>query len=80
VSAEREGFRFRVRVADNGPGLPDDQKRTVFEKDVRGLDSGGTGIGLFLVRELVTRFGGSVHAVDNEPRGAVFVVDLPVAI
>ncbi|AUV82693.1 hypothetical protein C2R22_14425 [Salinigranum rubrum] len=80
VSAEREGLRFRVRIADNGPGLPDDQKRAVFEKDVRGLDSDGTGIGLFLVRELVTRFGGSVHAVDNEPRGTVFVVDLPVAI
>ncbi len=80
VRAEREGLRFRVRIADNGPGIPEEQKRAVFEKDVRGLDSGGTGIGLFLVRELVTRFGGSVHAVDNEPRGTVFVVDLPVAI
>ncbi|WP_161569904.1 sensor histidine kinase [Salinigranum halophilum] len=80
VTAEREGLRLRVRIADDGPGIPDDQKRQVFEKDARGLDSDGTGIGLFLVRDLVTRFGGSVHAVDNEPRGTVFVIDLPVAI
>jgi signal transduction histidine kinase len=80
VSAERDGTRVRVRIADDGPGIPDDQKRAVFEKDVSGLDSDGTGIGLFLVRDLVTRYGGSVQAVDNDPGGTVFVIDLPVAI
>ena len=80
VSAVQDDLRVTVRIADNGPGIPDDQKREVFEKNVHGLDSTGTGIGLFLVQDLVTRFGGSVSAVDNEPRGTVFVISLPVAI
>jgi len=65
-----------VRVADNGPGIPDDQKKTVFGKGEKGLDSPGTGIGLYLVKTLVTEFGGEVWIEDNEPRGAVVNVRL----
>lgn len=79
VDAERDGSRVRVRVADDGPGIPDDSKEEIFRKGEHGLESAGTGIGLFLVLELVNRYGGAIHVVDNEPRGAVFVVDLPVA-
>ncbi|MGM0592726.1 MAG: histidine kinase N-terminal 7TM domain-containing protein, partial [Halobacteriota archaeon] len=44
----------RVTVADNGPGVPDDRKETIFGKGEKGLDSAGSGIGLYLVRTLVT--------------------------
>jgi signal transduction histidine kinase len=79
VEVEHDGSRVRVRVADDGPGIPDDQKKEIFRKGEHGLESAGTGIGLFLVLELVNRYGGAIHVADNEPRGAVFVVDLPVA-
>lgn len=69
----------RVTIADNGPGIPDDQKETIFGKGEKGLDSPGTGIGLYLVRTLVERYGGDVWVEDNDPEGAVFVVQLPVA-
>ncbi|WP_255494018.1 ATP-binding protein [Halarchaeum sp. CBA1220] len=68
-----------VRVADNGPGVPDAEKERVFGKDAKGVESTGTGIGLYLVRTLLAQFGGSVHVEDNDPRGAVFVVELPRA-
>jgi len=74
----REGA-VEVRVADNGPGVPDAQKEEIFGKGERGLESGGTGIGLYLVRSLVERYGGEVWVEDNDPEGAVFVVRLPVA-
>jgi signal transduction histidine kinase len=67
-----------VRVADNGPGIPDDRKDTIFEDGEKGLDSEGTGLGLYLVQTLVDRYGGDVRVEDNEPTGAVFVVELPV--
>ncbi|MBV0902179.1 PAS domain-containing sensor histidine kinase [Haloarcula salina] len=66
----------RVRIADNGPGIPDDQKDIVFGKGERGLGSPGTGIGLYLVERLVTQYGGEVWAEDNQPTGTVFVVEL----
>ncbi|RLM56559.1 PAS domain S-box protein [Halobellus sp. Atlit-31R] len=69
----------RVRVADNGPGVPDPQKDDIFGKGEKGLDSSGTGLGLYLVRTLVETYGGDVWVEDNDPEGAVFVVELPLA-
>lgn len=43
----------------------------------KGLDSGGTGIGLYLVNTLVDNYGGDVWIEDNDPKGAVFTVSLP---
>lgn len=68
-----------VHVADNGPGIPDDQKDEIFGKGEKGLESPGTGIGLYLVSTLVTQYGGDVQVADNDPRGSVFSVRLPRA-
>ncbi|GGL64119.1 PAS domain-containing protein [Halocalculus aciditolerans] len=65
-----------VSVADNGPGISDAQKREVFEYGEQGLDSSGTGLGLYLVDQLVDQFGGRVWVEDNEPRGAVVRIEL----
>jgi PAS domain S-box-containing protein len=68
-----------VAVADDGPGVPDGQKESIFGKGEKGLDSEGTGIGLYLVKTLVEGYGGSVSVADNDPTGAVFTVTLPRA-
>jgi len=66
-----------VRVADTGPGVPDEEKEEIFGKGTKGPESPGTGVGLYLVHSLVDQYGGDVWVEDNEPRGAVFVVQLP---
>jgi signal transduction histidine kinase len=48
----------------------------VFERGEKGLDSDGTGLGLYLVDELVSRYGGEVRTSENEPRGTVFSIEL----
>jgi len=78
LSAVIEEGVARISVADNGPGVPD-PKEDIFGKGERGLESDGTGIGLYLVETLVTEFGGRVWVDDNEPTGAVFTVELPLA-
>jgi PAS domain S-box-containing protein len=65
-----------VRIADNGPGVPDARKREVFGRGEKGLESPGSGLGLYLVDNLVDTYGGSVWIEDNEPVGAVFCVEL----
>jgi len=67
-----------VSVADDGPGIPDSRKELVFGRGEHGIDSPGTGIGLYLVDSLVDGYGGTVTVEDNEPRGTVFVVTLPL--
>lgn len=79
VAVEDRPDTVRVRVADNGPGVPDEQKEKIFGKGQKGLNSEGRGIGLHLVQTLVESYGGDVWVTDNDPAGAVFVVELPKA-
>ncbi|QLH77731.1 PAS domain-containing sensor histidine kinase [Halosimplex rubrum] len=79
ISSQVDDGSVRIRVADNGPGIPDDQRDQIFDSDEKGLDSTGTGMGLYLVTNLVDMYDGSVWIEDNDPHGAVFVVDLPTS-
>ena len=79
ISATKQEDTVTVQIADNGPGVPDDQKRTIFGKGERGLNSSGTGIGLYLVDTLVSIHDGSVWVEDNHPEGSVFSVELPLS-
>ncbi|AEM56229.1 signal transduction protein [Haloarcula hispanica N601] len=71
-----DGDVVHVTVADDGPGIPDEQKQAVFERGEKRLDSDGTGVGLYLVRTLVDAYGGDVWVEDNEPTGTVVGVTL----
>ncbi|MFD1589409.1 PAS domain S-box protein [Halorientalis brevis] len=79
VSTTQTDDSLLVSVADNGPGVPDSQKDAIFGKGEKGLESEGTGVGLYLVSTLVDSYGGEVWIDDNEPEGAVFTVELLIA-
>ncbi|RAW45300.1 histidine kinase [Halorubrum sp. 48-1-W] len=79
VAIEDRDETVLLEVRDNGPGVPDERKEEVFGKGEKGMDSPGTGIGLYLVHVLTSQFGGDVWVEDNEPTGATFVVELPRA-
>ncbi len=76
ITTTLDNEHVRLRIADNGPGIPDDRKESVFGRGEKGLDSPGAGIGLYLVQTLVTAYDGTLWIEDNEPRGTVFVVEL----
>ncbi|HKT43690.1 MAG TPA: ATP-binding protein [Gaiellaceae bacterium] len=86
VAVELAGGAGRVRltVRDHGLGVPAGEQERIFEKFYR-LDPaltrgvGGSGLGLFISRELVTRMGGSLTVRSQPGEGAAFVVDLPAA-
>lgn len=77
ISTEERIDEVVIRVADNGPGVPDAQKDTIFGKGEKGFENSGTGIGLYLVTMLIERYDGEVGVSDNNPEGAVFSVTLP---
>lgn len=74
---------IQVDVADDGPGMSDDEKATAFDPFVRGqpgrtLDTrSGFGLGLSIVQSLVSHHGGSVSLHDRSPRGLIARVRLP---
>jgi len=77
-----ENGEFRIEVADEGLGIPSSERERIFEKFYR-LDPqqsggvGGSGLGLYICRELVERMNGRLE-VDSEPgKGSRFIVALP---
>ena len=79
VSASVEEDIAQIQIADNGPGIPEIRKDEIFEQAARGLDSKGTGLGLYLVKTLIEHYNGDVRVENNEPEGCVFSVELPLA-
>ncbi|MCW2246195.1 signal transduction histidine kinase [Azospirillum fermentarium] len=72
--------RLRVRVEDDGPGLPPERREAVFTRGVRlDEDMPGSGLGLTIVRDLAACYGGTVVLEDSELGGLAAVLDLPGA-
>jgi two-component system NtrC family sensor kinase len=70
-----------VTIKDDGPGLSDDMLRRVFDPFVTTKDSGkGTGLGLWVSHNIISKMGGSIQVKNNPDKGAAFTVEIPVVI
>jgi len=84
VEIGRSGGRVRFRVTDEGLGIPPAEQDRIFEKFFR-LDPnltrgvGGTGLGLYISRELVTRMNGRIWVDSDGRSGSSFFLELPIA-
>ncbi len=82
VSVEPFKTQVKVSVSDNGRGVDDDIKGSVFGQFVRGENKdsrnlGGTGLGLFICKTIITAHGGTINFESNEDRGSTFYFILP---
>jgi signal transduction histidine kinase len=77
IRAEPKGKLIEFSVTDDGPGIPDSIRQTLFEPFVTAEKSHGTGLGLAIVQQLVEAHGGTIACEDVEPHGARFVFSIP---
>jgi PAS domain S-box-containing protein len=82
IAAEDSGNTVTVRVADAGPGFPEDEVNKLFDLFYRSPTvvrrAAGAGIGLFVSRQLVSAMGGQMTAQNRPEGGAEFAFDIPV--
>ncbi len=71
-----EGGGYRIEIADEGPGIPEAERESVFEP-FRTSRPGGTGLGLAVSRVIVRAHAGRIEALPREGGGTVMRVDLP---
>jgi len=64
----------QVRVADNGPGISDELKTTMFERSISNDQTAG-GFGLYFVSVMMDLYSGKVWYEDNDPTGAVAILE-----
>ncbi len=80
IMGRREGWR--MTVCDEGPGVREEERERIFEKFYRSGNeetrkAQGTGLGLYIVKRLTERLGGSVTVRSRKPHGAIFVASFP---
>ena len=85
VSLKTNNQYVELSVADNGIGIPDEEKRKVFDKFYRignedTRKTKGTGLGLFIVKRFVEIYKGTITVTDNKPVGSVFTLHLPMPL
>jgi len=84
LAARQEADGLRLRVSDNGPGIPPDQRDRLFEKFATAgtMPTGGEavhGLGLYLAQCCARHAGGTIRYEDTPGGGATFVLELPAA-
>ncbi|MCI1189958.1 ATP-binding protein [Hymenobacter sp. DH14] len=79
VSTKQVGDHVEIRVADNGTGIPDEAKAKIFQPFFTTKPTGeGTGLGLSLSYDIITKAHGGTLAVESQPgQGTEFVISLP---
>ncbi|HEX9634305.1 MAG TPA: HAMP domain-containing sensor histidine kinase [Candidatus Limnocylindria bacterium] len=78
LSAERDGERVVVEVADTGPGIGSEAIGRVFDRFYRSADSPGSGLGLPIARSLVIAHGGEISASSEPGQGTTMRFTLPL--
>jgi len=84
VDSERdpEGF-WEIRIADGGPGIPEEMKERIFDRYLKIGVEKGMGLGLSLARAVTEKFGGNIwvedRVCDGVPSGSVFKIAIPKA-
>lgn len=83
LSAAKKGNTVQIRVTDDGPGIPDDAKRHLFDLfytagQGKADCQRGLGLGLHLCQSIVAMHGGRIDVSDHQPTGTVFQFTLPL--
>jgi two-component system, OmpR family, phosphate regulon sensor histidine kinase PhoR len=84
ISIRSENDQIEIKISDAGIGIPQQEKDKIFERFYRAsnavrVESAGTGLGLYIVKSVVDRLGGSVRFESKEGQGTTFFLRLPVA-
>jgi two-component system, OmpR family, sensor histidine kinase CiaH len=78
LTLKKEGHTL-LAIKDNGPGIPDDEKKKIFGKFYRSgqetiRETKGTGLGLYLCRKIAADHKATIKVADNSPTGSIFTV------
>ena len=83
ITAMIEKRKLVLTVADTGRGISDEAKKHVFDRFYRedktgNRETGGTGLGLSIAEWIVHAHGGKIVVLDNQPKGTIFKITLPL--
>ena len=77
-SLRQDEYKIEFEISDNGMGIPSEQQEKIFEMFYRyATDTNGSGLGLFIVKEVLGKIGGTIELESQENKGSVFRIFIP---
>lgn len=81
IISRHDDGRVYVAITDDGPGIPEEIQRSIFDPFYSTKDTGkGTGLGLWVCHNIIEQMGGHIGLESKIGKGAIFTVDLPIII
>jgi signal transduction histidine kinase len=79
---QEQSDTIRLEVIDNGIGIPERERKKIFAKFYRignedTRNTKGTGLGLYIVEQIVQAHGGTISVLEHKPTGSIFVIEFP---
>ena len=78
ISSKNIGDQIEIRISDNGPGIPAEIQDKIFDLFFSHGKSGGTGLGLYIAKDVMQKHKGSIGLDKSVPQGATFVLKIPM--
>lgn len=83
ISFEKDGGNIKIRVKDAGIGIPTEQQNSIFERFYRARNAirthaDGSGLGLFITKNVIEKHGGTIYFDSEENKGTTFIFTLPI--
>jgi len=84
ISVDCDNMNLTVAIKDKGMGIPENQQKRVFSKFFRAdnavkMETEGSGLGLFLTKNIIEKHGGKIWFESEEGKGSTFYFTLPIA-
>jgi signal transduction histidine kinase len=77
IKMEPSGKYCHISIEDNGTGVPDEIKPNIFKEGFTEGGDSNSGLGLYISKKVIERYGGQIAVKDNTPHGAKFILDIP---
>ena len=83
VEEDTEKDLAKIKIIDQGPGIPKEQLQNIFERfyridEARNREHGGMGLGLAISKGIIEAHGGQIKVESNQPTGSIFVIEIPL--
>ncbi len=79
IKIYQEDNFVKISISDYGKGIPDKIKKKLFTEGFKYGETGHTGLGLYIVKKTVERYGGEIWVKDNKPKGTIFIIQIKKA-
>jgi len=79
ITMAPSGKYCHISIEDNGTGIPDEIKTKIFKEGFTEGGDSNSGLGLYISKKVIERYGGQIAVKDNTPHGAKFILDIPSA-